>query len=105
MLNVHCILERSVWNLSLSYTHFYNFPTMESEDDLQSLGECKFNPSGIEDCEDIEHYEPGDYPPVLLDDFYDGNRYKIIHKLESGGFSTVWLQGWPAASSETHGLP
>lgn len=48
-------------------------------------------PSCIEDCEDIEHYEPGGYHPVLLDDVYDDNRYKIIHKLGSAGFSTVWL--------------
>lgn len=64
---------------------------MESEDDPQSFAGCKFNPSGIKDCEDIEYYEPGGYHPVLLGDVYDDNSYKISHKLGSGGFSTVWL--------------
>lgn len=60
-------------------------------DEFEYLPECKFNPAGIDDCEDIEQYEPGGFHPVSLDEEYDGNRYKVVHKLGSGGFSTVWL--------------
>lgn len=52
---------------------------------------CKFNPAGIDDCEDIEQYEPGGFHPVSLDDQYDGNRNQVVNKLGAGGFSTVWL--------------
>ena len=46
--------------------------------------------SDFPDAEDLEKYEPGGFHPVHLGDTYD-DRYKIIHKLGSGGFSTVWL--------------
>lgn len=44
----------------------------------------------IGDTEDVEKYEPGGYHPVHLDDLLE-DRYRIVHKLGSGGFSTVWL--------------
>lgn len=48
------------------------------------------------DCvEDVEKYVPGGYHPVDIGDeigTVDGNhRYTVLHKLGSGGFSTVWL--------------
>ncbi|KAK0108045.1 hypothetical protein ONS95_002870 [Cadophora gregata] len=51
----------------------------------------RFLPAGIGDTEDLERYEPGGFHPVHLGDEYDGGRYKVIHKLGAGGFSTVWL--------------
>ena len=50
----------------------------------------KYLPFGLGECEDLEFYEPDGFHPVHLGDIYDG-RYKIIHKLGFGGFSTVWL--------------
>lgn len=44
----------------------------------------------IGDTEEVERYEPGGYHPVHLGDFFE-NRYRVVHKLGSGGFSTVWL--------------
>ena len=35
-------------------------------------------------------YKPGEYHPVHLGDIYC-QRYKVIHKLGFGGYSTVWL--------------
>lgn len=60
------------------------------EDGIQLLPH-KFNPTSLEGCEDLENYEPGGYHPVYLDDTYDQDRYKVVHKLGAGGFSTVWL--------------
>jgi serine/threonine-protein kinase SRPK3 len=35
-------------------------------------------------------YEVGGYHPVLLGDTFKDGRYKVLHKLGSGGHSTVW---------------
>ena len=42
------------------------------------------------DVENPDRYRPGGYHPVHLGDVYDG-RYKVIHKLGFGTYSTVWL--------------
>lgn len=44
----------------------------------------------LDNVENIEEYRPGGYHPVHLGDHLDG-RYKVLHKLGSGGFSTTWL--------------
>ncbi|KAI0818435.1 kinase-like protein [Xylaria sp. FL0064] len=50
----------------------------------------KYLPFELGECEDLENYEPGGFHPVHLGDVYD-DRYRVIHKLGFGGFSTVWL--------------
>ncbi|KAK3705099.1 hypothetical protein LTR37_013466 [Vermiconidia calcicola] len=49
-----------------------------------------YHPLALDAVEDIEEYRPGGYHPVHLADTYH-ERYKILHKLGSGGFSTTWL--------------
>lgn len=44
-----------------------------------------------EEVEDLEEYREGGFHPVSIDDELDRGRYKIIHKLGYGTFSTVWL--------------
>jgi hypothetical protein len=55
-------------------------------------GLASFVPSNLlYDQEKISQYRPGGYHPVSLGDTIKENRYKIVHKLGWGGFSTVWL--------------
>ena len=49
-----------------------------------------YHPLALDAVEDIEEYRLGGYHPVHLADTYH-ERYKILHKLGSGGFSTTWL--------------
>lgn len=42
------------------------------------------------DVESPHLYQPGGYHPVHLGDIYC-DRYKVIHKLGFGSYSTVWL--------------
>jgi serine/threonine protein kinase len=44
-----------------------------------------------EDLEPHLRYRPGGYHPVHLDDRLLEGRYRVLHKLGDGGFSTVWL--------------
>ena len=44
-----------------------------------------------EDVEDLEGYHVGGYHPVHLQDEYSDGRYRIVHKLGFGTYSTVWL--------------
>jgi hypothetical protein len=41
-------------------------------------------------CEPTHRYYDGTYYPICIGDVLH-NRYRIIHKLGWGGFSTVWL--------------
>lgn len=44
----------------------------------------------IEDVERLEDYRPGGYHPIRIDDRLH-KRYRIVHKLGHGTFSTAWL--------------
>ncbi len=47
-------------------------------------------PGDMDDIEDIQRYRPGGFHPVDIDDVL-GHKYRVLHKLGCGGFSTVWL--------------
>lgn len=44
-----------------------------------------------EDVEDLEGYQMGGYHPVHINDNFCNGRYRIVHKLGFGTYSTVWL--------------
>ncbi|KAF7866860.1 hypothetical protein EAF04_005701 [Stromatinia cepivora] len=50
----------------------------------------QYRPSALDDVEEIENYSPGGFHPIHIGDEIEG-RYKVVHKLGYGGFSTVWL--------------
>ncbi|KAF2223277.1 kinase-like domain-containing protein [Elsinoe ampelina] len=69
------------------------------------------------DEEPVQNYKPGGYHPVQIGDKLGGGRYKVLHKLGWGGFSTVWAANdqesgnnvalkivQAAASGDTRGL-
>ena len=42
------------------------------------------------DAEPLHRYHKGGYHPVHLGDCLSDGRYKVLHKLGWGGYSTVW---------------
>ncbi|EED16447.1 srpk, putative [Talaromyces stipitatus ATCC 10500] len=59
---------------------------MESKDETTS--QLLYEP--LEGVERLEYYRPGGYHPVKIgDEFHD--RYRVIHKLGYGSYSTTWL--------------
>lgn len=42
------------------------------------------------DAEPLHRYRKGGYHPIGLGDLLKDGRYKILHKLGWGGYSTVW---------------
>ncbi|KAL8894198.1 MAG: hypothetical protein Q9192_004526 [Flavoplaca navasiana] len=44
-----------------------------------------------DDVEDLEVYQPGGYHPVNVGDVFSNGRYRVVHKLGWGSYSTVWL--------------
>src|ERR1700733_10118486 len=51
----------------------------------------RFIPSRLDEIEDIEDYHPGGYHPISIGDTFDHGRFRVLHKLGFGGYSTVWL--------------
>jgi serine/threonine protein kinase len=51
----------------------------------RSLTELKYQPSHLDNVEEAEKYHAGGFHPV------QPKRYRVIHKLGFGGFSTTWL--------------
>uniref|UniRef100_A0A0B7KKZ2 EKC/KEOPS complex subunit BUD32 n=1 Tax=Bionectria ochroleuca TaxID=29856 RepID=A0A0B7KKZ2_BIOOC len=45
----------------------------------------------VGDSEEVERYEKGGFHTVHLGDLYNDGRYRIVHKIGSGGYSTAWL--------------
>ncbi|KAM0811674.1 putative Kinase domain-containing protein [Seiridium cardinale] len=44
----------------------------------------------VDDVERLDYYRPGAYHPIEIGDIFQ-NRYRIVHKLGYGSYSTIWL--------------
>lgn len=60
------------------------------DDDSNAPIPDQFELTDFLDVEDLERYAPGGFHPVHIGDTFN-HRYKVIHKLGSGGFATIWL--------------
>jgi hypothetical protein len=45
----------------------------------------------IEDVEDVSKYRAGGFHPISIGDTMKEGRYRVVHKLGFGGYSTIWL--------------
>lgn len=63
---------------SFSYT-FARAPELDSSQRTCSI-----------DAEPLNRYRVGGYHPITLGDLFNDGRYKVLHKLGWGGYSTVW---------------
>ncbi|KAL3456521.1 kinase domain-containing protein [Aspergillus heterothallicus] len=88
------------------WIHFSRYSYQASH--KQDLPILDYQP--IEDVERLERYRPGGYCPMLVGDILQ-NRYKVVHKLGHGTFSTVWLahdrlqESYVAVKVSTAGSP
>ncbi|KAI0186558.1 kinase-like domain-containing protein [Xylaria flabelliformis] len=62
------------------------FPSAPYSNSSSSYIEYRY----IEDVENLSDYQSGGYHPIRIDDRLR-NRYRIVHKLGYGTFSTAWL--------------
>lgn len=57
----------------------------------ESPKELRYRLPHLNNVEDAEKYRSGGFHPMHLGDTLKGGRYRVLHKLGYGGFSTVWL--------------
>lgn len=71
---------------------FSSTPTLENDlaTGRKGDGEAYFKYMPLEGVERIERYRSGGYHPVAIGDYLH-DRYRIVHKLGFGGYSTIWL--------------
>ncbi|KKA16436.1 hypothetical protein T310_9980 [Rasamsonia emersonii CBS 393.64] len=81
MISRRAVASWSIPQLSLT-SNFTSFSTLPRMD--------QFPYTSTIDAEPLHRYQKGGYHPITLGSFLNNKRYKILHKLGWGGYSTVW---------------
>lgn len=84
----HCPLIFMAVSPYLPRRTSHAFSSFKSLSSSMETGRVRYRP--IEYVERMEYYEPGGYHPVKIGDCFH-NRYRVIHKLGHGSYSTIWL--------------
>ena len=66
-------------------------PIQQSQDETVDDDDDPYIHPDSDVMEDLGMYRQGGFHPIHLSDILDNGRFKIVHKLGSGGFATVWL--------------
>ncbi|KAJ5683648.1 hypothetical protein N7462_006813 [Penicillium macrosclerotiorum] len=85
MKNITCFLPRGIAHLRSSCI-FHKL--MSTNADKSPMDQPTYT-SPI-DAEPLHRYRQGGYHPVTLGECLKAGRYKVLHKLGWGGYSTVW---------------
>lgn len=83
VLTKRTIIYNRIRGLSNTRHSFASFTTSPHGPDL-------FSHICTVDAEPLHRYKKGGYHPTGLGDLLKDGRYKILHKLGWGGYSTVW---------------
>lgn len=82
MVTRRLVTSRTIRPLLIASSFISSFSTLPRMD--------QFPYSCTIDAEPLHRYTRGGYHPITLGDFLDNGRYRILHKLGWGGYSTVW---------------
>lgn len=66
------------------------FQSTMTDSSRESSDDQIFKYAPIEEAESLERYRPGGYHPLVIGDTVK-HRYRIVHKLGHGTYSTTWL--------------
>ena len=58
---------------------------------MSMVAKPRFFPSRLDGTENVEKYRPGGFHPIALGEEFAHGRYRVIHKLGKGSFSTIWM--------------
>ena len=64
--------------------------TIDMPNSTKSSTYADFKYRWIDGAERLERYQPGGYHPVLIGDVLE-KRYRVVHKLGYGTYSTIWI--------------
>ena len=71
--------------------------SLEQKEDTKGFPHSKYfdttpsRPCALEYTEGLNGYRPGGLHPIHIEDSLDCGRYTVIHKLDYGLSSTIWL--------------
>ena len=90
--SVRCGHLCSIWRVVSPRGVRIQSPTLQRRSmGTESSRELRYRLPHLDNVENVEKYRSGGFHPIHLGDTLKGGRYRVLHKLGYGGFSTVWL--------------